>query len=255
MKICLFTIVLDGMPWITHHYKMLAGSNLDWRWTIVEGTALPTKDTAWVAGISPRLSMDGTTEYVDSIKDDRVKVIRRLSWQNKTEMVNAAVAGFPDCVLMQVDSDELWTAAQLEKIVSLYARMPGINGMKFFCRYFIGPDIVTVTDNAYGNNSGEWLRSWRFRRGMRFNRHEPPTLNLNRGFFLNRDSTRRAGLVFDHMSWVTESQVRFKCEYYGKQYANGLEGWKRLQENKIWPAKIKDYLPWVDEKAYAAKVQ
>jgi hypothetical protein len=94
MNLQIFTIVLDGMPWIKMHLDRLQATPLEWRWIIVEGVARPTRDTAWVRGISPRLSKDGTTEYLDSIKDPRVKVIRNARWENKTSMCNAAVGYF-----------------------------------------------------------------------------------------------------------------------------------------------------------------
>lgn len=258
MRLNIFTIALNAMPWIERHYSIFCESKVDWRWTIVEGTAMPTKDTSWVAGIQPQLSSDGTKQYLDSLvkkRDSRVKLIRNPRWANKTEMVNAAIAGFEDGILLQVDADEFWTPEQLSDIVEVYKANPSLAGMRFFCRYFVGPDIVTITQDAYGNNTGEWMRCWRFRRGMRFNRHEPPVLNLNQGHIMGRSETRSLGLVFDHMSWVTPEQVKFKCRYYGKKYANGFKGWERLQKNTNWPTKLRAYLPWVDDRAYADKVQ
>lgn len=258
MKIQIFTIVLDGMPWITKHLETLQQLKSDWEWSIVEGVAMPTRDTAWVAGVEPRLSVDGTHEYLEAIKSVKnVKVISQARWENKTDMVNAAIKDFTDGVLIQVDSDEIWTVSQLEKIADTFRQNPGLNGMKFFCNYFVGDGIVTLGENSYGNNSGEWLRAWRFRRGMQFNRHEPPVLNNTRHpvRMMSREKTRMAGLVFDHYSWVDPNQVKFKCQYYGKQYASGYEGWERLQKNESWPISLKQFLPWVDQNATANKIR
>ncbi len=252
MKLSLFTIVLDGMPWIKHHLEMLQSTRLDWKWVIVEGVARPTKDTSWVKGIKPRLSKDGTHEYLKSIDDIRVKVISQPRWENKTSMVNTALANLPAGVLMQIDSDELWSAGQLEKIVSWFEEDQSIDSMKFFCRYFVGPSIITTSIDAYGNNPNEWLRAWRFKRGQLFVTHEPPKLQGSETNCVSRVKTLTHGLCFDHMAYASEKQVAFKEDYYG--YPGAVAQWRKLQANQIWPVKLKDYLPWVDDKATATKI-
>ena len=45
MKVYFFTIVLDGMPFITHHLPVFNRLSFDWEWRIVEGVELPDNCT------------------------------------------------------------------------------------------------------------------------------------------------------------------------------------------------------------------
>lgn len=250
----ILTIVLDGQPYISQHLAEFEKLTIPWRWIIVEGQAQNKADTSWCKPMPPRLSVDGTSEYLLSIKDHQnVRLVQSPSWPNKTVMVNTGLS-FADepGILMQVDSDEIWTADKLEKIHHLFGAVQGLGRMYFYCRYFVGPDIVTTTKDSYGNNTGEWLRAWKYHPNMRFNRHEPPVLNLNQGQAMNREVTRGHGLVFDHFSYALEKQVAYKEQFYG--YAGAVDGWKRLQANTIWPTPLKPFMNWVDERAIANKI-
>lgn len=246
-----FTIALDAMPWIKAHLPNLQATKLDWTWTIVEGVARPTKDTSWVKGITPRLSNDGTSEYLRSIDDKRVRVVQRERWENKTAMCNEALSMLQTGILHQVDADEIWYPEQLEKIHDLFDKNPSIGCARYWCNYWIGREIMATSTNGYGNRDTEWLRTWRFRRGQRFITHEPPNLSGS-GYPIGRDQTADMGLVFDHFSWYTPEQVKAKCEYYGPPYS--FEAWQRLQNNTKWPVDdLSTILPWVGKNARADK--
>lgn len=240
------------MPWIKMHLERLQATNLDWYWTIVEGVARPTKDTAWVRGIPPRLSRDGTTEYLDSIKDKRVKVIRAPRWENKTSMCNAAIGDFRPGILLQADADEIWSPENHQKLHDFFENNPQYGCAKFYCNYYLGPDILATSVDGYGNRATEWLRAWRFRMGQKFTRHEPP-LMTNQGDCADREVTRAHGLTFDHFSWVLPEQVKNKCLYYGGNYT--YEAWQNLQSNESWPvSELKKFLPWVGDNATADRI-
>jgi hypothetical protein len=152
---------------------------------------------------------------------------------------------------MQIDSDELWSAENLSKIVDLFIDYPHKNWAQFWCNYYVGPNVITITPNSYGNRHGEWMRAWRFTPGMLFHSHEPPVFDSQRfraGF--DRDFTSENGIFFDHMAYATEEQVAFKEKYYG--YRGAVQQWNRLQENQTWPVKLKEFLPWVDNDTMAA---
>jgi glycosyltransferase involved in cell wall biosynthesis len=251
MRLMVFTIVLDGMPWIKTHLERLRATDLDWKWTIVEGVARPTKDTAWVRGIAPRLSIDGTTQYLDSIQDKRVKVIRASRWENKTSMCNAAIADNRPGILLQMDADEVWTPAQFQGIHDFFVANPHYDFAKFYCNYYLGPDIVATSEDGYGNRATEWCRAWRFTMGRKFVKHEPPIMT-NQGLGADRKETREYGLVFDHFSWVLPDQVKAKCLYYGGQYS--YDAWKRLQSAEFPVSDLSQYLPWVGPGASADKI-
>ena len=244
-----FTIVLDGMPHIRRHLTILSRLGHDWRWTIVEGAAMNVNCTKWCQSQEPRLSLDGTSLYLDSITDPRVTVIKRPKWDGKVEMVNAALATFSHPgILLQVDADEVWTTENIELAIRVLEGSTADCG-EFKCRYFVGPDIVTIGSNSYGNNRGEWRRMWKFRPGDRFIKHEPPLLTGSTGpapmYFKDKE-------YFDHFAYADEKSVAYKERYYG--YRDAVLHWSSLQANTEWPCRLKDFLPWADGRASAIRI-
>jgi hypothetical protein len=265
MNIFFVTIVKDGMPFITWHYPMMRQLPFDWQWFVVEGAAAPENCTSWCAPIKPGLSMDGTTQYLDSLSkfDRRVVHLRNTYWHGKVNMFNAALEYLQEpSLLWQIDSDEIWRAEHMVNMERMFQQNPKLNCAYFFCRYFVGADIVITTRNGYGNNLAyEWNRVWKLNPGARFKTHEPPCLeNFVEKPFLHSE-TEKAGLVFDHYAYATEEQVRFKSEYYGSPnnklghlYKDAVKGWRRLQENNKWPVNLKDFMPWVGDGVKAVRI-
>jgi len=254
MKVHFLTIVLDGMPWLPAQFAMMNRLGVDWHWHIVEGVAKPTNCTSWCQSIIPRLSIDGTTEFVDSLKSHpRVSVFQKPLWDGKIEMVNAPLFDAKgDGLLWQIDSDEIWTEQQVEKVVSMFKDNPHKMHAQFMCRYFVGPNIITTTSGCYGNRfEYEWYRVWRWTHGRKFTRHEPPMMGgeFNESNKFSVFDTHAAGLVFDHYAYVTAEQVAFKEEYYG--YKGAIEAWRALQQNEKWPVSLRQFLPWVKDQAEA----
>lgn len=252
----IFTLSLDSMPWITLIYPELRKLDIDWTWNVIEGVAAPENCTSWCAPQPPRLSNDGTTEYLDSLRfDPRVRIFRSEMWHGKIAMCNEPLKHiFEECLLMQMDSDEIWMAEKLRSLALWMSQSPKKNCAYFHCRYFVGPDIViSAGQNGYGNNDAyEWKRIWRINPGARWEKHEPPTLSNFEERPFSQKETEEATLTFDHFAWATEKQVEFKSKYYAGQnnpkaalYANAVEGWRRLQENQQWPIDLDKFLPWV----------
>lgn len=256
MKIHFVTIVRDGFPFITWHYPIFRQLPFDWDWIIVEGTAAPENCTSWCAQMPPGLSTDGTREYLDSITsfDRRVKVLRNVYWHGKVSMFNAACELIQESgLLWEIDSDEIWSAAQITKMREMFQDDPKRNCARFFCRYFVGPDIAITSRNCGNNTEYEWFRVWKVNPGVLFKTHEPPKLeNFEERPFTHKE-TEAEGLVFDHFAYATEAQVSFKERYYGSennacgsQYKGATERWKKLQQNTKWTTTIgKDFMPWV----------
>lgn len=195
-------------------------------------------------------------------------------WRDKIEMVNAAVFSMErECLLVQIDSDELWTADQLIEIRDMFLQereqaaiargnITGLNNKSaennrdgrpndartsetseqgdasdgeeqrrsaptrkarecayFDCHFFVGPNLVTVTEDGWGHStSSEWLRAWIFRPSESlWLRHAPPELARHgeaSGWRLlvgdacvSREETRQRGLVFTHYAYALEKQV------------------------------------------------
>lgn len=249
----ILTIVYNGMPFLPMQLACFNRLRCDWTWHIVEGPAAPVNCTSWCKPQEPGFSTDGSHEFILSLKHHpRCDTIWQRYWRGgKVEMCNHGIASIPHpCLLLQVDVDELWLPDQIDRIVELLSP-PGVNASALFmCRYFVGPNIITVGHNCYGNNPGEWSRVWRFEPGTVFLKHEPPILSKQQPGVIPRDLTASIDLAFDHFAYVFESQVAYKEAFYG--YKDGVKHWRRLQDHKgPWPVKLKDFLPWVDDRAQA----
>jgi hypothetical protein len=271
LEIHFFSLVLNGMPFVTHHINVFQNLKLSWKWHIIEGVAELKHDTAWSVHDGGRipddfqkdgLSIDGTTQYLDELArqyPENIVIHRKANgafWDGKVEMCNAPIKQLKQtCLLWQLDVDELWTQEQIEKMAELFRCHPEKTSAWFYCRYFVGPTLEIISRNMYANNPQyEWLRVWRYRPGMKWQAHEPPTLMLktwlgsqNPGTLLpfTHANTEKHDLVFEHYAYVLPSQLRFKESYYG--YSRALEAWKRLQECKQFPVRLASFFPWVKD--------
>lgn len=267
-----FTIVLNGEPFIRYHLDVFRRLPFLWHWHVVEGVASLAHDTAWsVAGgghIDPAshhagLSRDGTTAYLDRIAAEeptRVSLYRRAPgelWDGKREMVSTPLSSIrEECLLWQVDADELWTPEQIIAMRALFLAQPDRTAAYYWCHYVAAPDTVVATRYNYAANPEyDWLRTWRFRPGDRWDSHEPPTLVRRRTIRtadvattrpFTHDETEDAGAVFQHFAYASEEQVRFKESYYG--YADAVEAWRRLRDAMRvanGPLRLGDFYGWV----------
>jgi predicted O-linked N-acetylglucosamine transferase (SPINDLY family)/ADP-heptose:LPS heptosyltransferase len=275
-----FTIVLNGEPFIRYHIDVFKKLSFKWHWHLIEGLADLKHDTSWCAQSGGRitddihkdgLSNDGTSDYLDELAvqfPENITVYRKPSniyWEGKLEMINAPLKNIKEeCLLWQIDCDEIWTVEQLYGARTLFLTHPVKTAAYYYCNYFVGENHIITTRDTYGNNSSyEWLRSWRFKPGFRWLSHEPPRLcrELQDGRFidiatidpLRHNETEAQNLVFQHYAYVTEGQLRFKELYYG--YGDAVEKWKRLQTEKQFPVFLRDYFPWVKDGAQVNTIQ
>ncbi|MBI1753328.1 MAG: hypothetical protein HY014_13865 [Acidobacteria bacterium] len=287
LPIHFFTIVLNGEPFIRYHLELFKQLPFRWHWHVVEGVAELKHDTAWSVAAGGRIegafhdqgrSNDGTSAYLDEIAaahPGQVTVYRRppgTFWDGKLAMVRAPLANIQEeCLLWQVDADELWTAEQIIRTRELFIAHPAKRAAYYWCQFFVGPNHVLTSRDTYGNNSSyEWLRTWRFEPGDHWESHEPPGLfhrfeqwrqwpRMLRGkrlrppfkptdpsVFSHRE-TEEAGLVFQHLAYVIEAQLRFKETYYG--YQGAPERWRAMLAQERFPLALKDYFPWVKDEA------
>jgi glycosyltransferase involved in cell wall biosynthesis len=278
LPIHFFTIVLNGEPWIRYHEHVFRNLPFRWQWHVVEGVASLVHDTAWSVAGGGRIvdsihtrgrSIDGTTEYLDDLAQrlpDNVKVYRKPLdefWDGKREMVNAPIPKIREqCLLWQVDCDELWTFDQITAMQRAFKENPTRTAARFWCKYFVGPDKGIATRYNYAQNPNqEWLRVWRFDPGMQWVKHEPPVLGRRVGETtewqdvaavhpFNQDETDARGLVFEHYAYVTRAQAEFKETYYG--YAGAVEKWRALQAYAGPPQKLRRFLDWVTDDTIVA---
>ncbi|MBU7581366.1 MAG: class I SAM-dependent methyltransferase [Nostoc sp. TH1S01] len=277
LPIHFFTIVLNGQPFIRYHIDVFKQLPFKWHWHIVEGVADLKHDTAWCAQLGGYISddihrngrsYDGTTEYIDDLArlyPDNVTVYRKpegVFWDGKLEMVNAPIANIlEECLLWQIDVDELWTLEQLCTAREMFTSNPEKTSAFYWCWYFVGEKLIISTRNCYAQNpQQEWLRTWRFKPGAYWAAHEPPVLveplpnNQSKNVaavnpFLHQE-TEDCGLVFQHFAYVTKEQLSFKEQYYG--YKNAVSLWNTLQEVTQFPVLLREYFPWVRDETKVA---
>lgn len=245
LPIFMFTLALDAARFLPRQLEIFEALQIPWHWVIVSGTADSVADTSWVAKIPPRLSIDGTDLWLNQHLDHpNITILRRQLWPGKNSMVNAAISRIKEpCVVMQIDSDEMWTPEQLEAICELY-ETGKYDRMRYFCRYWVGPGIHVTTENLFANRPGEWSRSWLWTPKMVSQKHEPPVMEGVGKRELSREQTREVGLVFEHEAYCYEEQVAFKEKYY--KYPGLVEGWKRLQKHTQFPTALKPFMPFVE---------
>lgn len=256
MKKVAFTLVLNGMPFIRQQAEIIP--KVFDKWYIIEGATKPVQDTSWCRNIDnkfyseKKLSVDGTSEFLDSIQSDKVVVIRKNDfWNGKVEMCNSFMREVEDSVLMEFDVDEIWKEEVLKEVLEYAEQNDHFQGMLFKCNYYVGENLKIVSENAYGDYGNEWCRLWKVKNKTMWVSHEPPRL-LNFKNFLSKSFTKEKGWIFDHYAYVLPEQVKFKENFYG--YTNAYEQWKKLQVNEEFPTLLGRFLPWVRDNAMVDKV-
>jgi glycosyltransferase involved in cell wall biosynthesis len=280
LSIHFFTIVLNGEPFIRYHIDVFKQLSCNWHWHIIEGVADLKHDTAWSVQngglVTDEIhqngrSKDGTSEYIDEIAKlypENITVYRKpegVFWDGKREMVNAPLANIQEeCLLWQVDVDELWTVEQINTARQLFITHPEKTAAFYWCWYFVGEDLVISTRNCYAQNpQQDWLRTWRFKPGAFWAAHEPPVLveSLGEGQQQNvaavnpflHGETEKQGLIFQHFAYVTAEQLKFKEQYYG--YKNAVNLWNTLQSETNFPVYLRQYFPWVQDQTMVDKAK
>ena len=159
MKKIAFTLVLNGMPFIKRQAQIIP-NHFD-KWYIIEGVTKPHHDTSWCTDIDSRffstdkLSVDGTTEFLDKIASDKISVIRKHDfWDGKREMCNSFMAEVSDCILMEFDVDEIWQDSVLSDVLG-YAEVN--DNLDYVATSLEGPAAYTL-DRARTTNI-EWDRA------------------------------------------------------------------------------------------------
>jgi hypothetical protein len=161
-----------------------------------------------------------------------------------------------ECLLWQVDVDELWTVEQICTARQMFIDNPDRTAAFYWCWYFVGENLVITTRNCYAQNPRQdWLRTWRYKPGCVWESHSPPRLvePLPNGQSINleevapfvHEETEKLGLIFQHFAYVTPEQLHFKEHYYG--YTTALAKWRELQAQTKFPVLLRLYFPWVKD--------
>ncbi len=231
------------MPFIERQLEVLERLTIPWRWVVAEGAAMNTKCTSWCKPQKPRLSKDGTSEFLLSIiNHPNVIVLRSPRWEGKVEMFRSMTAMIEQpCALAQIDADEFYTPHQLETVVRLFERDAQLNMIRERHHYRFGHHLAATAKDGT-QFTGDWMRFWRFYPGMDWQSHEPPVLGGNRGKVMLPDESLKLGIYADHYAYVMESQVAYKESYYG--YRNAVKLWMALQSMRRFPVPTRQFIPW-----------
>ena len=226
LSVHFFTIVLNGESFIRYHIDIFKELPFLWHWHIVEGVADLKHDTGWSKNLGSRIadeihhnghSNDSITEYLDEITQmypENVTVYRKpegLFWDSKLEMVNEPLVSSirEECLLWQIDTDELWTIDQICTVQQMFLNNPDKTAAFYWYSYFIGENLVISSRNCYAQNpQQEGLRTWRFKPGCVWVAYDPPTLvdPFLKGQFkdvaavnpFSHEETEKLGLIFKH---------------------------------------------------------
>lgn len=262
MKKIAFSIVLNGMKFLPRQMEILP--KMFDKWYIIEGPVKPVNCTSWCKNIPPHylnnvnMSSDGTYEYLNTINNNNIEIIRspivngkHTYWNGKVEMCNSFMDKLENVILMQIDMDEFWGEKTLNQIFD-WSKNIGKCVAQFKCNFFVGENLVTYGSNCYGDMPYEWNRLWVIEEKTSWKTHEPPKLNMENYMIYPKQMTFNAGWGFRHYAYVYEEQVKFKEEYYG--YKGATDGWKRLQKETTFPVYLKNYFPWVKDNTMVVKI-
>tara|TARA_R110000822_G_scaffold41701_1_gene113459 strand:- start:5197 stop:6006 length:810 start_codon:yes stop_codon:yes gene_type:complete len=266
MKRVAFTLGLNGMKFLPDQMKTIP--KLFDKWYIIEGPVKSVNCTSWCNDIPPQyingvnMSSDGTYEYLNGLDNPKIEVIRtplvngkHRYWNGKVEMCNSFMGKVEDSILMQIDMDEFWSKNTIDKISDKLEESPCFPnksiGMIFKCNFFVGPNLVTVGNNCYGDMNYEWNRAWKINGKATWLTHEPPKLDTTTGY-ITKKWTCDNDIGFRHHAYMYEDQVKFKEDYYG--YKGAVDGWKRLQNETKFPVYLRDYFPWVKDNTQVMRI-
>ncbi|MBI1912004.1 MAG: glycosyltransferase [Deltaproteobacteria bacterium] len=242
MKISFGIIVHNGEPFIKYQIENLypfAHEIL-----IVEGAVEKFKHASTPEGHSK----DDTLEVIKNFPDpsSKIKLITREGfWPEKTEMSNAYMDACSGDYIWQIDVDEFYRKEDIQKIISILSENPEIEQVSIKTLNFWRSFQAIMQGASYAYGADEFIRIFKFRRGLRYLTHRPPTLMDENGKELKIKKSLNAkelftnhGIAMYHYSYVFPEGVKSKSSYYaqmgwGKGCEDGLKWaedcWEKFQ--------------------------
>ncbi|MBU1863543.1 MAG: glycosyltransferase [Candidatus Omnitrophica bacterium] len=231
-KISFVIIVLNGMPFI--EYAIKAIYDFAHEIIIIEGAV---ENCLFAAGCNGS-SKDGTVEMIKSFPD--TKGIMRLiqgTWNEKVDMHNKALEYVTGNYVWLIDSDEIYKAHDVSKVVKLLEHDTTITQINFIGdNFWKGFDYIFVAPRFF-ETSAHFRRVFKFEKGAQFTSHRPPKMTYANTevtteeiHLVNGYTTRKMGIIPYHYSYVLNEQVKQKVELYkrygwGKSWGIDLDEW------------------------------
>jgi glycosyltransferase involved in cell wall biosynthesis len=231
-------IVLNGEPFTKYCLRQLYPQAYEI--IVVEGGS----DKA--AGFAPQgRSTDGTLEALREFKDqedpeNKLQIVTREGfWPEKDEQSQAYAQRATGDYLWQVDIDEFYRHADIDKVRAFLAADPQIDAVSFKQYAFWGsPGIVADGFNLRSDRSEIFHRLFKWGKNYRYQTHRPPTVVDGQGVDLRQmrwitgEEMAKKGVFLFHYSLLFPIQVRNKCRYYAtptsvtfRAYAPGILDW------------------------------
>ena len=184
-------------------------------------------------------SIDKTLEILHSFPDPEHKlhIIPSRFYKDKNDQSNAYMEAMdqnPPDFVWQLDSDELYKPADLERIAQLITERNA--GHVMFRALHFWHNLKTVAWNSWWSTpENAYHRVNKFQKGWRYVNHRPPTILLNNrpiweiAPVITAEELDKEGIFLYHYSHVTERQVRQKMEWYAND-----RSWSGHWYEKVW---------------------
>lgn len=213
-------IVLNGEPFTKYCLRQLYPHAYEI--IVVEGGS----DKA--AGFAPQgRSTDGTLEALREFKEqedpeDKLQIVTREGfWPEKDEQSQAYAQRATGDYLWQVDIDEFYRHADIEKVRAFLAADSTIDCMSFRQFTFWSSPFITA-DSFYLRSDGAefYHRLFKWDSGYGYRTHRPPTVmdrngvDLRRKKWITGETMAGMGVYLYHYSLLFPIQVKNKCRYY-----------------------------------------
>jgi len=144
--------------------------NFDY-WVVIEGLTRPGGSTGWCRDLQlPSRSDDGSHEFMMEFSDSHANVVYfspGVKWNSKDDMVNEAMKvvkmWVDECLLWQVDVDEIWKASDLIKAENELIEKGAKAGCFQFNHYICKRDdgVQLIGRGEWGSGFNTRLFHWR----------------------------------------------------------------------------------------------
>ena len=190
-------------------------------------------------------SLDDTNKILDEFPDpeNKIKIVHG-QFNEKDDQCRAYMQHINDDIdyIWNLDSDEIYTTGDLEKIISfLESEKPTSVGVRS-CSFYGGFDNYLT---GFELNRDNFLRIFRYTKGSTWLTHRPPTIqypinsNITKKHIDSDTLFNSLGVQMYHYSYTFPDQVYKKVNYYKDSVS---------RQNCIDNYFTRVYLPWVGGK-------
>jgi hypothetical protein len=220
-------IVLNGEPFTAHTIRSLYP--YAHQIIVVEGAAPGAVNIATADGHSRDGTLDALRRFAaEEDPEGKVSIVTAEDdghpngfWPGeKHEQSQAYARRATGDWLWQVDIDEFYLAADMERVLDRLAAPPTVDAMTFRQVTFWG-GLGYVADGWYlRRGAADYHRLFRWGPGFEYATHRPPTVrdetgrDLRQGTWLDAATTAGWGVRLYHYSLLLPKQVIEKCDYY-----------------------------------------